>query len=176
MADANGSQSRLRAEAARELRLLLIISTYLYVCFSALLFFKAAILHGEGIGFAPWGIAVVKAVVLAKFIMIGEALHVGNRMRSLPLIWATAYKAGVFLAFLIVLTLIEEAVIEVLHGHRAAPALAAEFGGARLTETVASCIVLLLILIPFFTYRGFDAALGKGALLQLLLARPAPRS
>ena len=36
---------------------------------------KAAVLHTEGIAFAPLGIAIVKAVVLGKFVLLGNAVH-----------------------------------------------------------------------------------------------------
>jgi hypothetical protein len=37
------------------------------------------VLHTEGIEFSPWGIAIVKAVVLAKFMLLGEAMKIGER-------------------------------------------------------------------------------------------------
>ena len=33
----------------------------------------------QGIEFSPWGIAIVKAVVLAKFMLLGEAMKIGGR-------------------------------------------------------------------------------------------------
>jgi hypothetical protein len=41
----------------REITELAIISAYLYVCFSALLLFKTAVLRAQGIGYTPYGIA-----------------------------------------------------------------------------------------------------------------------
>ncbi len=174
MIEKPAAHATLQDKAVHEMRLFATIAAYLYVCFGTLIFFKAAILRGEGIGFAPWGIAMVKALVLAKFIMIGDMLHVGDRLKTLPLIWSTAYKAGVFLIFLIVLTLVEEALVGLARG-RTITATLAEFGGAKLEETIASCLVMLLILIPFFAFRGIDATLGHGELQRLLFSKRTAR-
>src|SRR5579864_1490070 len=60
----------------RELSEYLVISAYLFVCFGALLFYKAAILHSDGIEFAPFGVAVAKALVLGKFVLLLHALKI----------------------------------------------------------------------------------------------------
>jgi hypothetical protein len=65
----------------------------------------------QGIEFTPWGIAIVKAVVLAKFMLLGEAVEIGGRTTTGPLIWPTLRKAFGLLKLLIILTIIEEAVV-----------------------------------------------------------------
>ena len=62
----------LHQRAMHELKELVFISLYLYIALGAVILMKAAVLHTEGIQFTPWGIAIVKAVVLAKFMMLGE--------------------------------------------------------------------------------------------------------
>jgi len=54
------------------------LALYLYVWFAALLLFKTAALRAHGIGYAPYGLAIVKALVLGKFIPIGNGLHIGG--------------------------------------------------------------------------------------------------
>ena len=66
-------------KVAHELWQYAIISAYLYVCFGALLFYKAAILNGAGISYAPYGTAAIKALILGKFILLGEAAGLGDR-------------------------------------------------------------------------------------------------
>ena len=55
-----------------EFKKLVFISLYLYLTLGAVILMKAAALHTGGVQFTPWGIAIVKAVVLAKFMMLGE--------------------------------------------------------------------------------------------------------
>jgi hypothetical protein len=44
-----------------ELRRVAITTCYLFVCFSAVLFYRMAVLHSYGIDFEPFGLAAIKA-------------------------------------------------------------------------------------------------------------------
>ena len=46
----------------------LAIASYLAVCFGALLFYKAAILESAGIDMTRAGLAIIKALILGKFV------------------------------------------------------------------------------------------------------------
>ena len=107
----------LHQRAMHELKELVFISLYLYITIGAVILMKAAVLHTQGIEFTPWGIAIVKAVLLAKFMLLGEAMRVGGRRTTGPLIWPTLQKAFALLVLLIIMTIIEEAVVGLFH-HR----------------------------------------------------------
>ena len=70
----------LRTRARNELIEYLAIASYLAVCFGALLFYKAAILETDGIDTVRIGLAIVKALILGKFVLILESLKVGGGM------------------------------------------------------------------------------------------------
>jgi hypothetical protein len=127
---------------------------------------KTAVLHAEGIEYAPWGIAIVKAVVLAKFMLLGDAMKIGVRFGARPLIWPTLYKAFAFLVLLIILTVIEEAVVGLFH-HQSIAASLSELVGPRLEETLAGYLIMLLVLIPYFAFRVLGEALGEGRLTRM---------
>jgi hypothetical protein len=127
---------------------------------------KTAVLHTEGIEFSPWGIAIVKAAVLAKFMLIGDAMKIGERHTDSPLIWPTLHKAFAFLVLLIIMTLIEEAVVGLIH-HRSVAVSLGELAGVRLEETLASFVIMLLVLIPYFAFRVLGEALGEGELVRM---------
>jgi hypothetical protein len=111
------AKASLRQRAMHELKELVFVSLYLYIAIGAVILMKTAVLHTQGIEFTPWGIAIVKAVVLAKFMLLGDAMKIGERTTTSPLIWPTLHKAVAFLVLLIVLTIIEEAVVGLFH-HR----------------------------------------------------------
>ena len=125
------AKATLRQRAEHELKELAIISAYLYVTLGAVILMKTAVLHTEGIAFAPLGIAIVKAVVLGKFVLLGNLLHVGGRDISGPLIWPTLRRAFAFLVLLVILTIIEEVVVGLFHHQSIATSLG-ELFGARL--------------------------------------------
>ena len=68
-----------RQRAMNEFQELAVIFVYLYITLGAVILMKTAVLHTQGIEFAFWGVGIVKAVVLAKFIMIGQAMKIGDR-------------------------------------------------------------------------------------------------
>src|SRR5438132_14150134 len=94
----------LHQRPMHELKELVFISLYLYITIGAVILMKTAVLHTQGIEFTPWGIAIVKAVILAKFMLLGEAMRIGGRTTTGPLIWPTLRKAFSLLVLLIIMT------------------------------------------------------------------------
>ena len=166
MATETGAKATLQQRAMHELKELAIISAYLYVTLGAVILMKTAVLHTEGIAFAPLGIAIVKAVVLGKFVLLGNLAHVGGRNISGPLIWPTLRRALAILVLLIILTIIEEVVVGLFH-HQSVAASLGELFGTRLQETLAGYLIMLLVLIPFFAFRVLSEALGEGRLERM---------
>ena len=166
MATQTNAKATLHQRAMRELKELVLISLYLYITLGAVIVMKTAVLHTQGIEFAPWGIAIVKAVVLAKFMLLGRAMKIGERNTTSPLIWPTLHKAVAFLVLLIFLTIIEEAVVGLFH-HRSIAASLGELFGPRLDETLAGYLIMLLVLIPYFAFRVLGEALGEGRLTRM---------
>jgi len=154
----------------------LMISTYLFVCFGALLFYKAAILHSDGIEFAPFGMAAAKALILGKFVLVLHALKIGERKGGPGVLLADILKKSVlFFLFLSTLSVAEEMVVGYLHGRPIGEAIG-EYGGGTLQQALATSVLSLLILIPYFTYRVLAVRLGEGVLWKLLTERASAAS
>ena len=127
---------------------------------------------GRESSYAPYGLAVIKAVILAKFILVGHALWVGDRYSERRFVYIIAYKSVLFLVMLLVLSVIEETVVGIIHG-RAIDASLAEVAGATLLQILASCLIMLLVLVPYLTFRELNEVLGEGRLRQLLFEKRA---
>jgi GYF domain 2 len=146
------AKATLAQRARRELIEFLVISAYLYIYFGALIVYKATILLSVGVTFAPYGLALVKALISAKFIMLLEALKLGeNGKRASPLI-VILRKSSLFAVFLIVLTLIEELIVGSFHG-KAVHEILGQIAGGSLAQALAVGLLIFLIMIPYFTYR-----------------------
>jgi hypothetical protein len=166
---ANSTPDKLpRGERIKaELREYAILATYLFVCFSALAGLKAAILSAEGISFSPWLFALIKALVCAKFLLIGRWLGLGDGFAAkYPLIVSTLYRSVSFLLVLGLLTVIEEAVVGHLHGETLGASLGG-IGGGTFAQFVATSIILLLVLVPFFAVRALGEIVGEKTLARL---------
>ena len=170
------TKAPLRERAVGEVRDFAIVALYLYVCFTALAYLKFAILQAHGIAFAPFGFAAVKALICAKFVSLGHALHMGERFKKRALIWPVLHKSLVFLVLLLVLNVVEEAVVGWMHGRALADSLS-EIGGGTRDQQIATTIIMLLILIPFFMFRTLTEVIGERTMVRLFFEprRAAPR-
>jgi hypothetical protein len=152
-------------KAKVEIKEYAFLSAYLYVCFAVILLYKMAILGGQGVEFLLFGIPAIKALILGKFILLAQVIRLGKRYESSRLVSVVAYKAVLYLAMLLVLSLIEECVVGFFHG-RPLLAVLTDIAG-RLPELLAMSAIMLLILIPYLASRELDVVLGKGRLWSL---------
>jgi hypothetical protein len=173
VATKTSTKATLHQRAIHEFKEFAILAVYLYITLGAVILMKTAVLHTQGIEFTPWGIAVVKAAVLAKFMLLGKAMKIGERNTTSPLIWPTLQMAVAFLVLLIIMTVIEEAVVDLFH-HQTIAASLGDLFGPRLEETLAGYLIMLLVLIPFFAFRVLSEALGEGRLERMFFVEREP--
>lgn len=172
MSSASGTPTtHLKSRVIDELLAYARVSAYLYVCFGALLLYKSAVLQGAGVHYVPLGVALAKALVLGKFILLGGMVGRNAHGRMPTLLHRIVVRSLLLLVFLAVLTLVEEVVVGVVHGHPAAATLD-ELLGARLPEMAASLLLLLLVLIPLVVSNELNRALGHVTLWRLLKTAP----
>ena len=169
--DGSRTVERIRHELAQYV----VVSAYLYVCFGALLLYKAAILHAQGIEFEFYGLAFLKAVILGKFVLIGNALKLGGGGARRPLAVHIFVKAALFMLFLVFLSVIEEVIVALIHGRAAREGVAGVAGGS-FPQALATSFLILLILIPYIAWREIAAEIGERKLLHLLLNPHSPQS
>lgn len=159
----------LKQRAADELRRFLEVSAYLFVCFAVLLFYRNALLREAGLTTISLGFAAGKALILGKFLLLGESAGIGKRWHASSL-WVAILRQGLLMwILLLVLSVIEEFLVGLLHGHSLAQTLAA-YRVHSVLEMVAKSVLLLMVLLPMIATLQLSRALGPGVLRGLLLA------
>jgi hypothetical protein len=156
-----------------ELKELLQIALYLYVCLGAFLLYTASIAGSSSIAFAHFGYAAVKALVLAKFVLLGDWLHLGEGGRRRRVIYAVLYQALATWGLLVVLSLLEQFVEGLIHGHSVAAGIA-EVRANPFSRILIQSLILFLVLLPYVTLRQLSAVMGPGALKQILFSAHEP--
>src|ERR1700730_11103289 len=164
------SKSSFREKAGEELREFIILTAYLYVCFAAVIYLKAALLEAQGVAYAPLGLAIIKAALCAKFMLVGRAFHLGERFKHLPLIVPTLHRAFAFLLLLAVLTVIEEIVVGTMHGRTVLDSMS-RIAGGTFHQVVATILIIFLILVPYFAFRSLGDIVGDRILVRLFFER-----
>jgi hypothetical protein len=149
-----------------EFKVMLALAAYLYICFGAVILFKSAVLREAGIHYEIWGFAAIKALILAKFLLLGRMLHVGTRFRDKPLIWPTLYHALMFLFVLLILSTLEELIVGFIHGRAIADSLN-HVVGPIFFEGLAVCLILFLILVPYSAFTCLSDVVGERETIRL---------
>lgn len=166
MSEPTHASASIRSKLVEEFKALAAIAAYLYVCFGALLLFKSAILREEGIYNVIWGFAAVKALIMAKFMLIVPMLRLGMRHRDKPLIWPTLYLSLTYLIVLLILTTLEELIVGFIHGRAVADSLN-HVVGPTWFQGLAVCLIMFLILVPFSAFTCLSEVLGERETIRL---------
>jgi len=158
-------KAALREKAMSELKHFAVLSAYLFVTFAAIAFFKFSILKAQGVDWAPLSFALIKALLAAKFILIGNELHIGERHQTKPLIWVTLHKSVAFLVLVAILTVVEEAIVGLLHGRGLSQSMA-ELGGGTSLQLLATLFIVFLVFLPLFAFSALARVTGEQALVR----------
>lgn len=160
----------LTTRLLEELRRYALVSTYLFVCFSVLLLFRDSA-SGMEQGGLNYGLALVKALVLGKFLLIGDIIKAGSRADAQPLLHRVLWKSLAMLVVLIVLVCIEELVVGWFHDQTLAQTVR-EFRERRWLQDLAPILMMLLVLIPLVGISEIYRQLGPDKFRALWLDRP----
>jgi len=157
----------LKDKLREELHKYLFLSAYLYVCFAILQLYKTTLLQDAGVHYLPLGVAAVKALIIGKFLLIGDAIRARLQRGPARLLRRIATRVLWLLVILILLTIAEELVVGWIHGHSIGE-IASEFRARSMLELVAEVLVMGLILLPLVAATELSQALGPGVLRSQL--------
>jgi hypothetical protein len=162
----------LKEKAIEEFKLFWIIAAYLAVMLSAFAWYRRFVLSEAGISYLHYGAAVVSALILAKVILIGQALHIAERFESSHLIVSVIFKSAMFAVFVGVFGLLEHLVEGLVH-RESWEQIAHGLVRAGEGEILARTVMALVILMPFFAFWETDRVMGDHKLFKLFFHRSA---
>ena len=159
------NKGSVKQRLAHEMKEYLVIAAYLAAFFVSLTTYRKLVLAEYHVGYFAYGWALMEAMILAKVILIGQALHLGDRFRDRPLIVSTLWKSIVFGLLVAVFVVLEHVVTALLHHRPVASEF--QFAGGQGYEMLARVQLMLVAFVPFFAFREISAFLGKGKLIEL---------
>lgn len=159
----------LKRRVVDELEKYLVVAVFLAFFFGSVTTYRRLVLAEYNIGYLEYGWGLVKALILAKVILIGEIFHLGKRFEGRRVIWAILGKTLLF-GLLILAFAVCEHVISVLIHHRG---MREEFTFTRAEgyELLARVQLELVALLPLFAFTELDRVLGEGKMASLLFGR-----
>jgi hypothetical protein len=167
-----GGKKSLKERAVGELEKYALISVYLAVLFF-LFNLHRQLLQGHGISLWSQGFAIINALVFGKVMLIGEALELGKRQESRPLVWVVIWKALFFAILLAAFHLLEEA-IRAWFESQPLSAAVTNSGGSWVAVAAYTAIIFVM-LIPFYAFHEAARLFGSNALWDLFFRSHANR-
>jgi hypothetical protein len=155
--------------AVREARKFAVRFLYLWILFALFALHKSILLPDEGMIYGQ-GFAVVNAFVLAKVMLVGDNLHVGENFDTRPLVYPVLFKSALFAIILVCFDLIEEIVVGSLRGKSIAESIWS-IGGGTLEGILSVGIIIFVVLIPYFAFREMVKVVGEHQMRELLFVR-----
>ena len=174
MEDLIAPRPGLKERAIEEVKKAALITLYIWVLLSVFAMYRTIILEQEHINLPAQSFAIVTAVVMAKVILIADAMHVGRRYSEHPLVYAVLWKSLSFSCLLVVFHIIEGTIEALLRGRPLTESLSHMSGGS-LRVVLWSGVIIFVALIPFFSFREVSRVVGSGPLWDLFFTRGTKR-
>lgn len=156
--------------ARREAKRMLVIFVYLSLFFCSFTVYRRLVMKEVGLSYFHYGAALVKAIVLAKVILLGEMTRISRRLDDHPLIMPTLYKVVFFGLFTLAFEIIEHAIDSLIHGKPIRDAVQ-EILSVGSDELLARTLVILVAFLPMVAFMELGRTLGEGKLQQLFFKK-----
>jgi len=138
--------------------------------FSAFALYRRLILGAYEIDYLHYEYSFFESLVLAKIILIGQMLKLGERFESRPLAVTTGCKTILFSLFVFLFSVLEYVVVDLFRGK----SLGASFKTLQtngLDEILAKILVMSFFFLFFFAFLELSRVLGKNRLFELFFKR-----
>jgi len=160
-----------KQKAKREFIRYWINVVYLSIVFGLFAWYRRLILAHYEIKYFEYGAAIVEAMVLAKVIMVGDALGLGRKIfKDKPLIFPTLYRSVMFTGFVGVFAVLEGTAKGWFKGDGWMGWLI-ELQHEGKYEFLARCMIVFVVFIPFFGFKELEKVLGAEGRLGKLFFR-----
>ena len=147
---------------------------YLFLFFEGFATYRRLILAQYQIDYFESGYSLLEALILAKVILLGDMLHIGERFRDRPLIIPALYKTFTFSLFVLAFNMAEHFVSGFFHG------LSLQQIIHKIEETgtaliFARIVVMYIAFIPMFSIWELGEVTADGRLFELFFLHREPR-
>ena len=151
-----------------EIKKIFILFIYFAIWFSALAFLSYSILSKDGIPYAPLSLALIKALLCAKFMLLGQAIYPMESKAKKPLIWQILPRSFVYLLVVLLLSAIEFGLDGWIH-HKGFINSLANFGNGDPIHLLALSVMYWLIVLPYLTFMSLSSVIGAQEIKKIFL-------
>jgi len=161
-----GIKKKIEEEAKQALTL----TVYFSIWFCALTFLAATTLNKHPIPLSMFGIAIIKAGLCAKFMLIAQAIFPINVQKSNGIIKSLFLESILYLLVVLGLNYIEAGIEGLIHGKNFLDSMTS-FGQKNPLHILSMSLVYWLIVWPYLVMIGMKLALGNNVILTILFGK-----
>jgi hypothetical protein len=132
---------------------------YMTLFFSAVIHYRRLVLAEHGIILDDYFMGVIKALVIAKIVMIGAFLRISRKYERKPLIIPSIYKAVLFTLWVMLFDIIEIYIKAFIH----TPVFTEAFSELKHHINPAwfgAAVVICISFLPFFAMKELSRVIG----------------
>ena len=134
---------------------------YMAIFFGAFASYRRLLLAHYGISYEDYGIAVIRALVLGKVVLVAETLRLGQGYEDKPLIVPTLYKTLLFTVCVAIFD-IAEGMLRALIGGLGLTGAVDEVMTRFNYEWLSRALVIFFAFLPLFAVGELRRVLGRG--------------
>ena len=132
--------------------------------FCALATYSTLLLKEYEVPYWNYAFALINALVIAKVILIGQMMHLGEKYEHKPLLVSAVWKAFMYSLFALAFHFVEELVKRLIHGAGVAEASRA----IRIDALMGHTLVVFCTFITLFAFIEFRRILGEERFYNIL--------
>lgn len=168
-----GKLQRLRQFLVHETIEYFFNFAYLAFFLVSFAWYRRLVLASYHIHYASYFMPLIESAILAKVIMLGDVLHIGQRFRNRALGFVTIYRALTFSVLAVLFTLLEHVVEAVIRKKTIAEGLTEVFDKG-FDELMASYVLIVVAFLPFFAIKEIERVFGAARVRELFLRGDGP--
>lgn len=157
-----------REEVKEELASFLLYFIFFALFFCTFTLYRQLILDQYELGYIHYGYSLFEAFVLAKMIIIGQKLKLGERFEGKPLLLITIWKTLIFMIFVLLMTIGEHLLVGLFKG-KSLSEIYTHLIEKGLYQILAELLVVAFVFVLFFAFVETGRVLGGQKLYDLFI-------
>lgn len=159
----------IKQKIKNEMQRYILYTLFLTFFFAAFTTYERLLLNFHG-PFFPYGYSLIQGLIMAKVVLIGETIKLGEKFSEKPLIVPVFYKTLVFCLFMIILSILEHVVTGCLIDKLSIDVVYERFISRGLSLALAKSVIVFFVFIWFFSVLETSRVLGNRKLFNLFFA------
>jgi hypothetical protein len=166
MPDIGKKHKDIKQKVESEMKRYVMYTLFLTLFFAAFTTYERLLLNFHG-PFFPYGYSLIQGLIMAKVIMIGQTMKLGERYDDKPLIVPVLHKTLLFCLLMIVLIILEHLVTGCLVERKSIELVYEKFISRGLSIVLAKTVIVFFIFVWFFAVMETSRVLGGNKLFNL---------